>query len=348
MVLLQHALGQTANKHFDYSIIFALNHVHVIVFFVISGYIFEMQRYKLQEMTVIKFVKKKFVQLIVPYCFWSFFLALCVKFFYMFNNTSAIMRMAGYEPWEWKEILYNILTFNKYYVQHLWFIYVLFLYFIINYFSGSFFSKWKGYIAGLIIIGILFEFNSFGFIVSKFFLHILNFSFGRVIYNYGYEKHITSRKLTIASIIVIVSLYLSEYFIVDSVSYSFVGQVVWGIAGTILVAQFSNYFISVSCEKSKLKMILSTIGDYSYDIYLIHNPYILGFAAILLKKLGLNSVLVIIIAVLLGVFIPIMLSKYSLRKSKILSTIMLGKTIQQKTNYNKTAKASIFLKENQY
>lgn len=330
MVLIHHALSQTASSHFENSIMFALDHVHVIIFFIISGYIFELQRYNQKNNSPLKFIKRKFLQLMVPYFFWSLFLALVVKFFNMFHSTSGILHKSGYEPWGWCEIVYNALTFNKYYVQHLWFIYVLFFFFIINYFSGTFFCTWKGYILGLIFIIFLFKFIPLNFIMNKFLLHFMNFSFGRVVYNYRSERHLTSRKLTIVSIIIIVCLYISEYFIKDSISYSFIGRVLWGIAGTILIAQFCNYMVNERCVKCSIKLPLATLGDYSYDIYLIHNPYVLGLSAVLLKKLGFNSFFVIVVSILLGASISIILSKYILRKNRILSILILGKDFKTK------------------
>ena len=48
-----------------------INRVHVMIFFVISGWLFEKNKIKYSEEGMVKFAKKKFVQLIIPYIFFS-------------------------------------------------------------------------------------------------------------------------------------------------------------------------------------------------------------------------------------------------------------------------------------
>lgn len=38
----------------------------------------------------------------------------------------------GINPWSWKDIVINTVLFKDYIVQHLWFIYILFFFFLFN------------------------------------------------------------------------------------------------------------------------------------------------------------------------------------------------------------------------
>ena len=44
--------------------------------------------------------------------------------------------------------------------------------------------------------------------------------------------------------------------------------------------------------------LVKTIGDYSYDIYLMHNPYIVALTSVILNKvIGINSYVTTVAAV---------------------------------------------------
>ncbi|MCD8158157.1 MAG: hypothetical protein LUD77_04470, partial [Clostridiales bacterium] len=96
-----------------------------------------------------------------------------------------------------------------------------------------------------------------------------------------------------------------------------------GFLGVLLLYIFSGF-----AEKNikKLSDIFKCVGDYSYDIYLMHNPYILALSCVVLNSfLGINAVITGIVSTLLGIAVPMGASKLIIRKFKHLSAIMLGR-----------------------
>lgn len=71
---------------------------------------------------------------------------------------------------------------------------------------------------------------------------------------------------------------------------------------------------------------LKTVGDYSFDIYLMHNPYFVAVSAIALNKiLGLNLYVTIIVAMLIGIAVPMVISWFVIRRVKWMSSVMAGR-----------------------
>lgn len=78
-------------------------------------------------------------------------------------------------------------------------------------------------------------------------------------------------------------------------------------------------------KKLENNAVVKTIGDYSYDIYLMHNPYVVAMASVILNKvIGINSYITIVAAVTAGIALPICASRYVIRNIPFLAKVLLG------------------------
>ena len=79
-------------------------------------------------------------------------------------------------------------------------------------------------------------------------------------------------------------------------------------------------------SKQSTAKIIKTLGMYSYDIYLMHAPFLVsGLMGILLAYSPFPTVICCVSVFVLGLFIPIVVSKFIIRKIPFLSVLILGK-----------------------
>jgi peptidoglycan/LPS O-acetylase OafA/YrhL len=89
------------------------------------------------------------------------------------------------------------------------------------------------------------------------------------------------------------------------------------------------YQISLHCNKLRsfhvIKSNLTNLGRYSFDIYLLHEPYIVTVFFMILIKLSIMNIFINqIILLVLGIFIPLSISYLWLRNIKIYRKFFLG------------------------
>ena len=74
---------------------------------------------------------------------------------------------------------------------------------------------------------------------------------------------------------------------------------------------------------------------YSYDIYLMHAPFLVsGLMGILLAYSPFPTVICCVSVLVLGLFIPIVVSKFIIQKIPFLSVLILGKNYKNSTPIN--------------
>jgi peptidoglycan/LPS O-acetylase OafA/YrhL len=118
-------------------------------------------------------------------------------------------------------------------------------------------------------------------------------------------------------------------------SYFYVTQMPSGvIKGVLLLIRsiasvggiFTVFALSRLIRRCALSAPLKELGQYSYDIYLIHAPFLVsGSMGLLLKLTPLPSALCCIIVLIIGILIPYLLSRFVIRKVPPLSFFILGR-----------------------
>lgn len=78
LVVIHHVMKCFSLSNELNTLLTIINTVHVVVFFVISGWLFEKKKCKYRKNGIFLFLKKKFCQLIVPYMTFSFSFAILI------------------------------------------------------------------------------------------------------------------------------------------------------------------------------------------------------------------------------------------------------------------------------
>lgn len=319
MVVAQHAIGRVALTNLDFKFMYLLNHIDVPVFLLIAGYLFETNKEKYYKTEIKKYIANKFKNLIVPYLFWSSILVVAVNVIALWRTD--LLEKLGLEVWSLSQTVVNILTFKDNYVQHLWFAYIIFFYFIVHYIVRDWLIDGR-VLAAIIIVTLLIDLNHIPFICEKFVLHFMDFCIGRCLYKYGVSNIKHKQSYSVIAFAVMLACFASEYYIVDSFTYSYLGYLVYALSGAICVYSVSRY---IYFKMEKCATALTMIGDYSFEVYLMHNPYITLLIPMILKARIDNKIFIVIVTVVLGVGLPIIMRKYILQNA-MLRKIMFGRS----------------------
>ena len=217
------------------------------------------------------------------------------------------------------------------YVTYLWYIYVLFVFFAI---SSLHMRKWKK--RDLLFIPIVLLFGTvinscftLPMIVSNALKFFSDFLLGRFVFaykEYGVDKNV--RKITLLVCICVFTLSMlgfpeimfeaDEGILKETVSF-FCGK------GRFYSVAYLVFLFSNSMGKgNRAGRVLKAIGDDSYAIYLMHNPYVVPLICILMTKNGGNSIAALCLAVVMGTILPILISKV-IRRIPVVRTVMLGR-----------------------
>lgn len=325
MILLHHSISHLPQSFGVIKLTLALNHVHVVVFFVISGILFEFKRKSIYSKGIKSFFYQKIKRLLLPYLFWFVSLSIEIKILCKISPVEKIINGLGYQEWSFLEIIWNTLTMQNYYTMHLWFVYVLFIIYIINVLLKDKFSDWKIFIVLFLLFNIILTFFNPPLLLERFLKHSLNFFAGRMIIRYYSLDILRNNYITMSSVIILGCLSAIEYFSITSFTYTYIGNMIWGLVGT-------QFIFAVACIlKERLYFIsdiLKIIGDYSYPIYLIHNPYIISAVYILFKLFtSFDSFILsygyVLLSILLSILIPVIFNKI-ISRYHVLSEIMFG------------------------
>ena len=318
MVVMQHAIGRVAQTNFDFKFMFMLNHIDVPLFLLIAGYLFESKKEKYYKICFKNYVADKVKKLILPYLFWSFILVFGVQMVFLWKMD--LLHKLGMEVWTLDQAIINILTFKDSYVQHLWFVYIIFVYFVIHYLLRDLLVDVR-LLFLIIMVTMFIDLNNVPFIYEKFILHFMDFCIGRCIYCYSFNKIKYKGICFVISIVALCICFISEYYIENSFTYLYLGYLIYALSGAIIIYTISTY---ISQTDGYCCSILSIIGDYSFEIYLMHNPYITLLVPLMLKIFISNKLVIVLITLGLGIVVPIIIKKYII-KNKILCLILFGR-----------------------
>ena len=305
---------------------------HMPAFFIISGLLYQRNVKKYEDRGKLRFLVDKIKHLLIPYVFWYVLLWAGVSAVSLLGDSVVnLLTGIGFAPMGVGEMLYGLFTYEVYYVEHLWFLYVLFLFFLVHCFIGNVGSN-----KVLVVVGIFMGLStcviSYPNIITRFMIWFVFFTFGRCVERYDDVMERIKQSKWLIPLILFVVLAVVRILLFDmepeinKYVLALVRQIVKyaiGFLGVMLLYMAARYLNRI---KNGITALVKTIGDYSYDIYLMHNPYFLALSAtVLYSFLGLNAVLTIVIAVILGISIPMIVSKFIIRRSKILSFVMIGK-----------------------
>lgn len=186
-----------------------------------------------------------------------------------------------------------------------------------------FFSKQLKSKIGIVVLLILFtvRFIEHPLILRKTLYYLLYFTLGRRIIKI-YLAYLRDKKYIIINIISFI-IFSSSVIFLDKSELNFK---VWLIRICTLFVALSGTFIVMSISKKleNIKIIncFDIMGNYSFQIYLIHQPFLVsGIVGVLHKFTKINNWILILLGTLGGVIIPIVITKIIKKlNNKILKT----------------------------
>lgn len=311
------------------------NVVGMSIFYILSGYVFEISYSKYRSIGFGKFAKRKILRLGVPYLSYSILLYAIVVCANMIPQISAILQNTEYHRVSIVEILKAIVLFQNHIGIHLWFIVCLLIITLLNYFyepkrivlefivSIVLSCVLRNWIDSTLLFRVVFYYPFF--ICGR----IIRIAISRHFYSLRCIKY--AKYGGIISAIVFLSMSLCRPY-VNSIAIPgydllirflrYGNYMAIGVCGTYIVFLLTTFILSHS---ERISNQIIGVGNDSYAIYLLHQPFIAPPVAILIYSIA-NSILVAtLMSTLLGILIPIVLTKHILLRSNILSCCLLGR-----------------------
>ena len=162
---------------------------------------------------------------------------------------------------------------------------------------------------------------------------LLFFSLARIAFNTGNKKSINT---IVTAVIFVVTNCLYSYFYVTQMPSGVLKGVLYlirsisSVTGIMTVCNISKHLQNKAPQR-----LLKTLGMYSYDIYLMHAPFLVsGLMGILLAYSPFPTVICCVSVLVLGLFIPIIVSKIHNTEN----TVSVGFDTRQKLQKQHTYK----------
>nr|WP_320038227.1 acyltransferase family protein [uncultured Bacteroides sp.] len=285
---------------------------HMPLFMILSGFLFQMSMSRKPDgISLLPFLKKKFIRLMVPYFFISAAIALLNFGLGLFMPVKRVV--------DWRYLLEILYTNVGGSAVFLWFMYTLFVVFLIS----ALCMKLKGGITILGILSVILYFIPLPQIFYLSFVHsfIIYFWAGIILFLLtDKEKLRPSLAHSIFAIIILTLAYGRRDF-VDTENLKQFLNLICGLSGSYMVICIAH-----EIQKSSNNWLMS-LGKYSAYIYLLHMAGVYSVRMVY-EKMGLFTPvtysIALALAVIAGLVLPVILTKYVINKNKSLTFLMGG------------------------
>ena len=330
LVVFQHALiavfGTGGGKiPLITSICFSID---VNVFMFISGYLFEenLDRYQKEGGKI--FVKSKAASLLVPYFFWE--CLLYIPTWIVYHGPASLSRLGvklnnlGFVKLSIWEILKSLVTFNNSYVELYWFIYVLFIIFVLEYFIGKRLLGIRA-IWLIAVLPILLYVSNMAYVVKKLCVSLIIFKMGREIK----KREIPIEQWKPWAALIGIAIFGIVFKTPDVHDSPYIEQLqyvvksaILGLCGVVIIAVIANCVVE---SNSKVTLLVELIGNYSFSIYIMHNPYVVKVVSMLFpNNTGFYRLVSFVVCMSLGVLVPYLADRYFISRVRK-GTQIIGK-----------------------
>lgn len=267
---------------------------HMPLFFFISGFLFSASKDTLKNKY--KSIYKKAKRLIVPYVF----VGLC------YAPLKLLLSQFANKPYNIHDLWKMLIGINP--DGELWFLYALFVISVIAIIVEGVNSKIILLISLIVTLN-----NSFLIIVTN---HAFYFFLGAYIRNN--TCCLFDKNLKIASLHFIV--FVSANLMQKIFGYYPVGHILTAVSGIYLTLFISELLANIH---NKATVILTTLGLYSMDVYILSDIIKIPFRIILWNKLHLYYV-TFFVCTFLSLLLSYYISKLVIRKNNLLKKLILG------------------------
>lgn len=317
LVVMGHALNQTTTDPKWVNILhYLIYSFHMPLFFVLSGFlgvkILTMQSF--QER--VNYILKRAVRLLVPY-FVIGFLYIPVK---LKLDSYAVM---PFEPIDTLKLLIG----NNPDVS-LWFLYILF---IVSALSALFVNEenFRSFLYGAGALCAASWWVNLPFRTPKYLFFFLAGMWLRLkfedLQKEG-EDYLFQGQTAAVFLILLIFLVLNRIYYRTGVSILKLGT---SFCGIYLTLWFSEYLLRKRSGAS-LTSMFEKVGSHSMDIYILHEPVMTAVRIVTWNIMGLHYAVCIGILFFTALLIPIPLSRFVIRKSRVLNLLFLGERGEKK------------------
>ncbi len=309
LVVLTHAMIPSIRNENEmiYYIHKVIYMFHMPLFVMLSGYLYEININRYKKNGKIEFIKAKFRFLMIPYLIFSVVSYIGISLCFYIPKLSQLLIYNGYTNRGFFNSIIEILTTNNHIDAHLWFAYCLFGIFSISIILSD---KLKSKI-GLVILFMLFiiRFIEYPLILRKISYYLFYFTFGRIVI----KKFLVDIKSKCKLIVYIClfGMFSVITILVENTDFTLnlfivrICTLVVALSGSYIVIAISKYLANF-----KIMTYFDIMGKYSFQIYLIHQPFIVsGVVGILHKFTGVSAGILIVLGTLLGITVPMLVAK---------------------------------------
>lgn len=305
---------------------------HMPIFFILSGYLYQIKYSKYHKQGSQKFIKSKFTSLMLPYFSYSIISYIGINICFHINKLATLLTKAGYSSSSPLDSFYQIITYEGSMDKHLWFLYSLFIIFLINYLTKKLLQKKTG-IFILSILWIVSFYIDTPYVIYKVLNNLIYFSLGRVMVSMC-ESEKSSKEWSFFQLVLFFTTSFS-YLILENwlnskdiviVFIKYLMLFVSSIFGSVQIISLIK-----SIKNKKIINMLDMLGKNSFAIYLFHQPFIVsGTAGILYTVIGINPIFVCIISTIFGIILPILIRNVLIEKSRMLKYLFFGKKTSER------------------
>ncbi|MBS5950348.1 MAG: acyltransferase [Clostridium sp.] len=325
LVVFGHSLTQSMRENLIISDIFyILYSFHMPVFFTLSGIIYN--KYG-KKYTIREFLRRKAVKLLVPY------VSVTILFFFIINIAYFILnKFLNYniEFFNFKSIFIGIFFGKNDFAKHLWFLYALFIIEIITKILDKYINK---NLVITLFISFIFSFVSYRYTESNllliarvlyynFYFQLGNIVFKNIFSKRKYKKYKTKNIIIISIIFLLNNIVLLTFRKINMINEynKWFFSLISSVSMFLIILVIINYIINLS----SITLLLKKIYQYSFEIYLFHNPFItIGSVSIMSRLLNIDY-FAILFGVLMGLIIPIIISKNIIKRNKLINLVLTG------------------------
>lgn len=319
-VLLGHSFPRSAINDFNgnsvYELIFNTCYsFHMALFFFLAGFV-AAQKLLHQDISLLTELKKKAKRLLVPYLFYSFITVVLKQIFSAY----------AYHSFDYSQVVGVLIGKNA--NGGLWFLWGLFMVSML----AALIAKIKRY--KLVVLSavsiLLFALSVLlppsvkeGYVLSSLISYVFKFMIFYVLgilthHVYPKVKRVIGKSywLSLGSAVLLIGLnYLWDmrsgplYFVT-------------AFLGIVGVLNLSILLLHTGLQKAAA--LFDTLGTYSYDIYLLSYYVQVSIRVVGYTMLHLPYAVVVLAMFVLGGVVPLLTSKYIIRKNKILTALLIG------------------------
>lgn len=273
-------------QYYGLRIAFLLN-VGVQLFFFMSGFLYG--KLDMPESPFV-FYKKRFLKVYLPYILWTFIIVVVYSVFVLYHVTV-------------KQIFFYLLALQWFTtpiegLNHLWFLTVLMICYVVTPWVKRLLTKRSPFLfISFLLVCCVVEF----LFVKKFYslcawisLYVFGLVFGAF-----YSERFSNIVLAISAIVLVVLGIRFNLVFLESVETKEYAIWLKWFLGLFLFAVLFRCFTKLSIPIHSFDLI-SHLDKYSYDIYLIHHPLILGPLSMMhITKCSFMNIVFVLLAVYL-------------------------------------------------